>query len=213
MRRLTGGLALVATVMMLAPLSADAQRGPRGQRGFGPGIRGQGVEVIMRLRERLELSENQIQQLDQIRQEAVQRRNAHQGEMEELRSRVRAGQMEAAEVRELARQRQEAAQAIREAERERVEAILTEDQKASLETLRGQARAFQRGRRSAMGGRGFRGADVGAWRRGPGMPRRGFRPGMRGRGGMFGPEMLEPEAGAGPIDVRPGDPGSPEPGA
>lgn len=209
MRRLTGGVALVATVMTLTPLSADAQRGPRGQRGFGPGIRGQGVEVIMRLRERLELSEDQIQQLDQIRQEAVQRRNAHQAEMDELRSRVRAGQMEATELRSMARQRQEAAQAIREAERERVEAILTEDQRASLESLRGQARAFQRGRQSAMRGRGFRGgSEIGAWRRGPGMRGRAPRAGMRWRGGPGGPEMLGPGAGAGPFGVRPGDPGN-----
>jgi Spy/CpxP family protein refolding chaperone len=183
MRWLTGGVALVATVMTLTPLSADAQRGPRGQRSFAPVIRGQGVEVIMRLRERLELSEEQIRQLDLIRQEAVQRRTAHQAEMEELRSRVRAGQMEATELRDLMQQRQEAAQGIRDAERERVEAILTEDQQATLETLRGQARAFQRGRQSAMRGRGFRGPGVGAWRRGPGMPGRAQRPGMRRRGG------------------------------
>jgi Spy/CpxP family protein refolding chaperone len=212
MRRLTGGVALVATVMTLTPLSADAQRGPRGQRGFGPGIQGQGVEVIMRLRERLELSEDQIRQLDQIREEAVRRRNAHRAEMEELTSRVRAGQMEAAELRDLARQRREAAKGIRDADRERVEAILTEDQRASLETLRGQARAFQRGRQSTMRGRGFRGPD-GAWRRGTGTPRRAPRPGMWRRGGMLGPEMQDPGAEAGPVGARPGDPGGPEAGA
>ncbi len=188
MRRLTSGVALMATVMTLAPLSADAQRGPRGPRGFAPGVRGQGVEMIMRLRQRLGLSEEQIQQLDEIRQEAVQRRTARQAEMEELRSSVRAGQMEAAELRELVQQRQEAAEGIRAAERERVEAVLTEDQKAELENLRSQARAFQRGRQSVMGGRGFRGPRDGMRPGGPGMRGRAPQRGIRG-GRMFGPRM------------------------
>lgn len=202
MRRLTSGVALMATVMTLAPLSAEAQRGPRGPRGMGPGVRGPGVEMIMRLRERLGLSEDQIQQLDQIRQEAVQRRTAHQAEMEELRSSVRAGQTEATELRELVQQRQEAAQGIRDAERERVEAVLTEDQRTELENLRTQARAFQRGRQSVMPRRGFRGPRGGMWQGGPGMRGRALRRGMWG-GRMFGPEMQGPGTPAPEPDVTP----------
>jgi Spy/CpxP family protein refolding chaperone len=212
MRRLTSGVAILATVMALSPVSVDAQRGPRGPRGLGPGMRGQGVEAIMRLRERLGLSEDQIQQLDQIRQESVQRRTAHRAEMEELRSRVMAGQMEAAELRQLAQERQEAAQGTREAQRERVEAVLTDDQKAELENLRSEARAFQRGRRSVIRGRGVRGPRGGMGWGGPGMNGRGPRPGMRGRG-RIGPDGQDPGAPGSEFDPAPLGPGIPGPGA
>jgi Spy/CpxP family protein refolding chaperone len=169
-------VAVLAAMLMVAPLDAQAQRGQMGRRGPGFEMRGQGVENIMRLRDRLELSESQIEQLDQIRREAVQRRTAHQAEMEELRSQARAGQIEPEALREVVQARQEAAQAVRDQQQERVDAILTDAQKEELDTLRGQARAFQRGRQSARrgGGRG------GAWRGGrPGWS--GFGPGMRPR--------------------------------
>lgn len=212
MRRLTSGVAILATVMTLAPVSVAAQRGPRGPQGFGPGMRGQGVEAIMRLREQLGLSEEQIQQLDQIRQEAVQRRTAHQAEMQELRSRVMAGQMEATELRERVQQRQEAAQTMQEAQRERVEAVLTEDQKAELENLRAQARAFRRGRLSGVRGRGFRGPRGRMGWGGQGMRGWAPRPNRWGRG-WFGPGRPGPEAPPEGLAPAPGGSPSPDSGA
>ena len=161
MKRLMGGVAVVATLAVLTPEHALAQRGGRGMRaGADRGARG-GVEMVMRMRDRLELTDEQIQRLDQIRSEVVQRRNAHRQEMDELRSRVMAGEMEADELREVARARREASEEIRTQTRERVEAVLTDAQRETLEELGGRARAFQQGRaigaRQGMraGGRGF----------------------------------------------------------
>ena len=41
MKRTMGGAALVAAMMALAPMHADAQMGPRGQRGMMPRAGGQ----------------------------------------------------------------------------------------------------------------------------------------------------------------------------
>ena len=179
MKRMAKSVALIAALMMLAPLQVDGQRGQRGRRGPADAMRGQGVEAIMRLREQLELTDNQIQELDQIRQEAVQRRTAHQAEMEELRSQARAGQLEREALRQAVEARQEVAQAIREQQQERIETILSETQRAELEGMRGRARAFERGRRVGMrrGGSGSRGGQ--AFR-----GQRSFR-----GGGGFAPEM------------------------
>jgi len=179
MKRIAKSAALLAALTMLAPLQVDGQRGQRGRRGPADAMRGQGVEAIMRLREQLELNDNQIQELDQIRQEAVQRRTAHQAEMEELRSQARSGQMEREALRGAVQARQEVAEAIREQQQERVEAILSDTQKAELEGMRGRARAFERGRRSGM----RRGGSGG------GQALRGQR-GFRGHGG-FAPEMRQ----------------------
>jgi hypothetical protein len=191
MKRMAKSVALLAALTMLAPLQVDGQqRGQRGRRGPADAMRGQRVEAIMRLREQLELNDNQIQELDRIRQEAVQRRTAHQAEMEELRSQARAGQMGREALREAVEARQEVAEAIREQQQERIDAILSDTQKAELEGMRGRARAFERGRRSSMR-RGGPGAGGGQAFRG----QRGFR-GHRG----FGPEMRQRSR----FDRRPG---------
>ncbi len=199
MKRTVGGAVLLAAVMALTPLQMDAQTGPGDQRGMMAGPRGAGVEMILRQKERLGLTEDQVKQLDQIRQEAVQRRTAHQAEMAELVSKVRAGQMEASALREQMQARREGAVDIREQQRERVETVLNDAQKEKLQDWGGLARAFQMGRQSAMrGGQAFRGrAPQGGLRggfapgmrqrRGPGpMGRPGFRRGT-GMGDGFGP--------------------------
>lgn len=186
MKRTMGGAALLAAVMAVAPLHLDAQMGPRGQRGQAVGPRGAGVEMIMRQRERLELTDAQVNQLDQLRQEAVQRRAAHQAQMAELRSQVAAGQLEAAALREQVQAMREGAEAIQTQQRERVEGILTDAQKETLQQWGAQARAFQRGRQSVLRGqRGGMAPGAGARGMRPMAPRAGiqggFAPGMRQR--------------------------------
>lgn len=191
MKRTMGGAALIAAMVALAPLQADAQMGPRGQRGMmgrgmagGPGgqagmmagPRGAGVEMILRQSERLELTDDQVRQLDQIREEVVARRTAHQAEMADLVSKVRAGQMEASALREQVQARRDASSELRTQQRERVEAVLNDAQKEKLQEWGGEARAFRMGRASAM--RGGEGWGPGA--RGPGQ---GFR-------GGFAPDMM-----------------------
>ncbi|HKJ02036.1 MAG TPA: hypothetical protein VJ997_06260, partial [Longimicrobiales bacterium] len=143
--------------------------------------------MILRQRATLELTDNQVKQLDQIRQEAVQRRSAHQAEMAELRSKVLAGELKAEDVRAQAEARRTAAEAIRTAQRERVDAVLNDAQKQKIQEFQNQARAFRMGRMSAQRGnrQGMRGNRQGMRGGRPGMQgQRGFQRGMRGPGGM-----------------------------
>lgn len=196
MKRMMGGAALMAAMMVVVPVRTEAQAGP-GARGIGMAPRGAGVEMLLRQRERLELTEDQIARLERIRQEAVERRTAHQAQVAELRSRVAAGQLEVAAFREQVRAIQEGAEGIREEQRTRTEAVLNDAQKEQIEQWRGQARAYRAGRMSAM--RGQRGV---APQRGFGpqrgmAPGQGMRPGVRGqRPGMgmrdgFGPAFRQ----------------------
>jgi len=183
MKRMMSGVAVLSMALVVAPVATQAQRRgamePRMGRGGPPAdVAAPGIEGIMRMRDRLELTDAQVQQLDQIRQEAVERRNAHRSQMEELRSRVMAGEADAAELREQREARRDASEEMRQAQRERVDAILTEGQRDQLQQIRDRAQGFMMGRRSAMrGGRQGMGA------------RPGRRPGMRGGRGMqgFGP--------------------------
>jgi len=213
MRRTMGGAALLAAVLAIAPMQAQAQMGPRGQRPAAAGLRGAGVEMILRQKERLELTDAQVRQLDQLRQQVVQRRVAHQAEVAELQSKVRAGQLEASALRERMQARRDSAAQIQQQQRERVEAVLNDAQKQKLEQWAGEARAFQMGRRSMM--RGGRGVGPGVWggpagRGGPGawggflgaqrgFRRGGFAPGlgMQGMPGPMGRGRMGPGRGMG----------------
>lgn len=205
MKRMTSGAAVLAAMMAVAPLHLQAQRGPRmgGEPAAGP--RGAGVEMILRQREQLQLTEGQVQQLDQIREEAVQRRTAHQAEMAELRSKVMAGEMKPEELRQSMQARRDAATEVATQQREKVEAVLTDAQKQKIEEWRSQARAFRMGRMSAMRGgrpgmmgrRGFRGGY-------PGMGGRGFAPGMRQGWGPDGMGFRRSGRGGGPGFGPPG---------
>ncbi|HSG49606.1 MAG TPA: hypothetical protein VLA43_17425, partial [Longimicrobiales bacterium] len=96
--------------------------------------------MILRQREALELTDDQVRQLDQIRQEAVQRRSAHQAEMAELRSKVLAGQLKAEDIRAQAEARRTAAEALQTAQRERVDAVLNDAQKQKIQEWQSRAR-------------------------------------------------------------------------
>lgn len=190
MKRMMGGVALAAGLVALAPWHVDAQLGPRGPRGAAPALRGGGVELILRQREQLELTDAQVRSLEQIRQEAVQRRTDHQAQAADLASRMRAGQVEVAEFRAQAQARREAAAEFQKQQRERVEAVLTDDQREKLQGWGARARAFQMGRQSAMRGRVMApgaawGGGRGGWRAGPGAwapgARGGYAPMMRQR--------------------------------
>lgn len=196
MKRTMGGAVLLAALVALAPAQMDAQAGPRGQRAMGPALRGGGVEMILNQKERLELTDDQVKQLDQIRQEAVQRRTEHQAQMAEFRSKVRSGQEKPEALREQVAARREVAAAMQEAQRARVEGILNDAQKEELQDWAQQGRAFRMGRQSALrGGAGF---GAGAWA-GPGRQpamRGGFGQGMQRMHQQWGP------AGAGPRGGR-----------
>jgi hypothetical protein len=142
-------------------------------------VASQGVERIMRARETLALTADQISQLDAIRREVVAQRSAERAEIEELRSQLSAGQIRQSQLMAAQEARMDAAQGRAEALGARVDAILTEEQRASVELMRGRADGL-RGRRPA------------------GRPGRGFAPGGRGGiGGGFGPGGLRGRRGGG----------------
>ncbi len=206
----TRGFAVLGVLAALGAAEADAQARARPDRALR---RGPGVEAIMRMRDRLELTDEQVAGLEEIRREGVERRADDMAQMAELRSRLEAGQIEPSELMAFREERREADREQAEARRERIEAVLDQAQLETLREARGRARAFARGRTSARRGPG------GGWNRGrPGLrgPRDGFgrgRPGRpwggRGvRGGRF-------ERGPGPGAARPrgrGPQGPPEAG-
>jgi hypothetical protein len=132
-------------------------------------VAAQSVEVILRNREELELTEQQVQQLDAIRREMVQERTEEMAEMSELRSQLASGLVRESQLMAAREERQEGAQARLEQRRERIDAALTEAQRDEVSTLRRQA---ARGRMAAAGARG---------------PGQGGRPGLApGRGAQRG---------------------------
>jgi Spy/CpxP family protein refolding chaperone len=137
-------------------------------------IQGQGVEAIMRERERLELTEQQVQQLDAIRQEAVAERTAERARIAELRSQLEAGQIRRSELMAAMEEQQDARQARAEERRASIDAILTEAQRESLQEVR-------------------RRAD----RQRPGVARGGRGSGPRARPGSGSPRRPRPGGGAG----------------
>ena len=181
MKHIRAGLiaagALIATLgaadLTAQANAADGPRAMRGARGAG-----NGVEQIMSLRERLELSDNQISRLDEIRRAMVSQRTAAQAEMAEMRSQLQAGQIRQSEMMAFLEDRRDATSATRTNVREQIEGILDETQLESLEELQGQRRAFVRGQVTARarGGRALRGQNRGDDQRGT-----RFNRGFRGR--------------------------------
>lgn len=136
------------------------------------------VESLMRARDRLELTDEQLAQLDAIRTEVLERRLAVAAEWAHLRSRMAAGEMERGGIREALEAAREArTQARPNAERmERVMAILSDEQREQLDGWRRRMRAEAMAPRGQRGGRGG-----GAWRSPSG---REGRWGARGGRGM-----------------------------
>jgi Spy/CpxP family protein refolding chaperone len=192
-----GLLALVAllTIGSMPSAAQDAERERRGPR------RGEDIESIMSIRERLELTEDQLAQLDALRAEEVQRRSANRAEMEEMRSRLRAGQIERSEMMAFMEQRRDAGREASEDTRSRVDQVLGAEQRTQLDQIRAERRAFERGRRSAQREAGMRGERRGprmerGFRSGRGASERGLRRGPRGPGGSGGDDAagIDPTA-------------------
>lgn len=187
MKRTMGGAVLLAALVALAPAQADAQVGPRGRRAVGPALRGGGVELILNQRERFELTDAQVDQLEKIRQEAVQRRTEHQGQMAELRSKVRSGQEEPSVLIEQVQARRQISEAMQLAQRSQVEGVLNDAQKEKLQDWANQGLAFRMGRQSAMrGGPGFAPGMRQQWGPGPAGPMAGRAIMRRGPCGGWG---------------------------
>jgi hypothetical protein len=135
----------------------------------------------MRMRDHLQLTDEQINQLDDIRRENVQRRTTAMAEMAELRSQVTAGQINRSDVMSSLQARREEGQAMAKPG-ELVMSILTDQQRDILGEAKTRSLRARSGNARGMRGRGGR-----AGFRDPKGGRSG-RPGMRGgRGGPRGP--------------------------
>lgn len=181
-------LFMVVMLALAAPASAQPARGawrPAGEQPFrtrmSPALNA--AERALYERERLELSEEQIERLDALRRNELERLAARDREMRELSSRIRAGVIDEDDDEvERFRDREDAEDDADEAAYEEVESILTEDQRDELSELRGVwSRAPRAGvmpRRPLRAPRPPR-ADDGTrwreWRWGPTPPRLGWR--------------------------------------
>jgi len=196
MKVMTGGAIVLSVLMATAASDIQAQDASvdsvnrRGRR-----IGGQGIEMIMSMRERLELTEDQLASLEEMRRGSVETRNARAAEMAEMRSQLQAGQIRRSDMMAFMEDRRDAAGDVAAEHRQRIEGILTE---AQIETLQAASR---RGQRAVRGGQRVRGAagwqgragfrngrgQARAWRQGQMRHQRGIR-GARGsgRGGQAG---------------------------
>ena len=198
MNKKTLGILVLAMLLGVGALELNAQQN-RGMRGgahlrqgnarefSGPGVFSKsgfnrappsGPEQIMRMRDRLQLTDEQINQLDDIRRENVQRRTTAMAEMAELRSQVTAGQINRSDVMSRLKARREEGQAMAKPGK-LVMSILTDQQREILGEAKMRSLRARSGKTRGMRGRGspvgFRGS-------------KGGRSGMRGgRGGPRGP--------------------------
>jgi hypothetical protein len=144
--------------------------------------RGQSVEAIMQMRDRLELTDDQLADLESLRSETVSRRNAERAEVAEMHSRFSAGQIQRSDVMAFMEDRHPGVAEQHEQQRERLRAILDEAQLESLAETLTRGRASARGRMNS--GRGGAGMRRSGNSRGGGA-QRGGRFDRRGRGGDF----------------------------
>lgn len=121
---------------LLATATLAAQPGPRA-RGEGPGL---GAEGLLRMRERLALTEEQVNRLRALRDERLNEQRTRMGQLMELRSRFRSGDLSAEEFRAA---REEAVKGVRErrqATAEQLRGLLTDEQRNRLHEARRELR-------------------------------------------------------------------------
>lgn len=220
MKRIVGAVITLSALVAVSAVDISSQEdvSDRGQNRFR---RGPGVEAVMSMRERLELTEDQLLALDEIRRDLVVRRATAAAEMAEMRSRLRAGQIRPSEMMAFMEDRRDEASEVDGDDRSRVDGVLTESQLESLQQLRirtARRNGVTRRQQMTRGGRGMarrgrlrgqrdranrgpaaRGFNRGGrgWEDAP----RGEARGFRGRDGdaQFGPLGGEPSRG-GPGD-------------
>lgn len=118
------------------------------------------VEQALRLRDTLQLTDDQVAQLQALRQEAVADRQAAMEHLIDARSRFRAGQTTWEEFSDELESRQQEAQSMVDERQEQLSGILTEDQGEQLAGARWQT--VWRGR-GGWAGCGDWGSCGGAW--------------------------------------------------
>jgi hypothetical protein len=179
--------AVCLTLAVSAPLAA--QQGQRQSRGMGMQAergsmqnRGQksGPAQLLSLRETLELTDDQIGQLETLEEGFAEQREARRAQAQEMREQVRSGDVPRNDIREQAAARREAGQATSAAHKQMVEQVLTDEQSGKLTEMRAANQQHRSGR-AGMRGRGQRGQRQGVrGRQGFQRGRQGFQRGRQG---------------------------------
>lgn len=168
--RTAGATFAAAAVMAVAVPDLSAQRRGSARTAIGTNP----VELSLRLAERLELTQEQRDQLESVRVGMLEQRAQHSAKLMSLQSEVRAGIRERGSIREEFVAIREEAEAGRKALGEQYDGILTDEQKQELRQMTRRTAWRQgavRGRTGTDRWRGTRGR--------PGMDR---GRGIRGRG-------------------------------
>ena len=130
--------------------TAWAQRGPRRER---TAPRSGCFENALRQRERLEVTDEQVAQLNALRTSCIERRQAESSEIIQLRSDFEAGEITREQFRGAMQARRDTT--TTRAKRTQLAEILSEDQLAQVNRAhRGSARAGRAGGAGGAGGRG-----------------------------------------------------------
>ncbi len=146
-------LTLLAVTLAASPaLAQAAPRAERPARPDRPERVGPAPETVLRLREQLGLSPDQVTRLETIRRQNLEARRARMAERMDIRSRVQAGSLTREEARLMVAERMGAAAGSATEVRDRVNGVLTEAQRERVTNLRRGAMMMQRGQ--AMRGRG-----------------------------------------------------------
>ena len=189
--RTAGATFAAAAVMAVAVPDLSAQRRGSARTAIGTNP----VELSLRLAERLELTQEQRDQLEAVRVGMLEQRAQHSAKLMSLQSEVRAGIRERGSIREEFVAIREEAEAGRKALGEQYDGILTDEQKQELRQMtrrtawrqgavRGQTGTDRwrgtRGRPGMDRGRGIRGRGQTDRRRGGDRSRGWRRPGGSG---------------------------------
>jgi hypothetical protein len=180
--RKTAGL--IALLIAIA-IPGFAQQPPA--RPMGPGGRGGfddmrprmlNVEIAMRMKERLKLTEAQVSQLETLRKEIVAERQAQARDHIDIESRMRAGLIEREEIRKQFEGKRDALRKTVEQRQDRIAKILNQEQqdqvaRATHHLLARRMHGGQGGQQMGPGMRGHRGPGM-RGQMGPGM--QNFRP-------------------------------------
>ena len=142
------------------------------------------VETALRLADRLELTQEQRDELEAIRVELLEQRAAQSTRLMTLTSEIRAGISERGALRQEFAAMKEQGEASRKALRAQYDEIFTDEQKQQLQRLNRMSTWRQQGARRGPGmdrGRGIQGRRPMDRGRGGDRFRGGRRPGGRGR--------------------------------
>jgi regulator of replication initiation timing len=175
-----GSVAILMAIMAM-PVQAQRQgrtRGPAGPEEFGIRERGgdDSADAIIRLRERLGLSEEQVERLKEAQAVDREARDAMRLETREMRDRLRDGEITREEFREEFEGRRSRARDDLISQRETLNGILNDEQRSQMRSFRREANRRQgvRGDRA-----GPRSRDRGQVSRQSRTQRGGFGPRLR----------------------------------